>query len=109
MITANQELLKRVAKVKKGDKERLGALMTRVVLTTQNKEIAEGCVNWAQWTKEGKGYSLSLLGFINGILDELTGGKVLIKHIAEEDKGDNQAPAIAWEIGDKWWGKDANN
>lgn len=39
---------------------------------------------------------LTLLGFINGILPELT-GKVLIKNL------DDDGNVIGWEITDKWW------
>lgn len=64
---------------------------------TQDKEIVENCRG--QFTiseTDPNRYELTLLGFINGILPELT-GKVLVQNIDDDNN------VTGYDVVEKWW------
>ena len=65
-------------------------LVSRVLAGVPERIAKESCCQF------GMDNQTTVLGFINGILPELT-GKVLVKHV-DDDKGE----VVGWDIVDRW-------
>ena len=57
----------------------------------------ESCTQFRSYEDEPNVYFVTLLGFINGVLPELT-GKVLSMNTDDET-----GEIVGWDIKDKWW------
>ena len=87
-------LVKRIICKKEGDRVLISALMSRSLVTTDEKDLADGSICEFVQGEIASRYDCTLLAFTNGILIELT-GKVLTR-ITDDETG-----VTRWELWDR--------